>query len=52
MVDTETGKEVKISCAIGDTIIDGKPYSKIVDIAKDYIKKQGGFEEFAKWGLY
>lgn len=48
----ETGKEVKISCAIGDTIIDGKPYSKIVDIAKDYIKKQGGFEKFAKWGLY
>ena len=48
----ETGKEVKISCAIGDTIIDGKPYSKIVDIAKDYIKNQGGFEEFAKWGLY
>lgn len=48
----ETGKEVKISCAIGDEIIDGKPYSKIVEEARSYIKKIGGFEEFAKWGLY
>lgn len=45
-------KEVKISCAIGDTVIDGKKYSEIVDIAKNYIKKQGGFEKFAEWGLY
>ena len=48
----ETGKEVKISCAIGDEIVDGKPYSEIVDIARDYIKKQGGFEKFAEWGLF
>lgn len=48
----ETGKEVKISCAIGDEIIDGKPYSKIVEEARSYIKEIGGFEEFAKWGLY
>lgn len=48
----ETGKEVKISCAIGDDEIDGKPYSEIVEEARSYIKEIGGFEEFAKWGLY
>ena len=30
---------------------EGKPYSEIVNIAKDYIKARGGFEKFAKWGL-
>lgn len=48
----ETGKTVEISCAIGDEIIDGKPYSEIVEEARSYIKEIGGFEEFAKWGLY
>ncbi len=48
----ETGKVVAISCAIGDETIDGKPYSEIVEEAKNYIKEIGGFEEFAKWGLY
>jgi S-adenosylmethionine synthetase len=47
----ETGKPVEISCAIGDTEIDGKPYSEIVRIAKDYIFAIGGFERFAEWGL-
>ncbi len=47
----ETGKEVKICCAIGDDSIDGKPYSEIVDIARRYIKSLGGFEKFAEWGL-
>ena len=37
---------------IGVTKIDGKPYSKIVEIARQYIKEQGGFEKFAEWGLY
>ncbi len=45
-------KIVNISCTIGDEIIDGIPYEKIVNDAKEYIKKIGGFEEFAKWGLY
>ena len=45
-------KEVNISCAIGDEIVDGLPYEEIVNIARDYIKKQGGFEKFAEWGLY
>lgn len=47
----KTGKEVKLCCAIGDTEIDGKPYKEIVEIAKEYIDKLGGFEKFAEWGL-
>lgn len=45
-------KTVNISCAIGDETVDGIPYEKIVKEAKEYIKQMGGFEEFAKWGLY
>ena len=45
-------KEVNISCVIGDEYIDGKPYSEIVDIARDYILSIGGFEKFAEWGLF
>lgn len=48
----KTGKEVKLCCAIGDTEIDGKPYKEIVEIAKEYIDKLGGFEKFAEWGLF
>lgn len=48
----ETGKVVKLSCAIGDEEIDGKKYSEIVEIARDYIQSVGGFEKFAEWGLY
>lgn len=48
----ETGKVVELCCAIGDDTIDGKPYSEIVEIARKYIKEQGGFEKFAEWGLF
>ena len=48
----ETGKPVELCCAIGDEEIDGKPYSEIVEIARDFIQKQGGFEKFAEWGLF
>lgn len=48
----ETGKTVKLCCAIGDEKIDGKPYSEIVEIARDYINELGGFEKLAEWGLY
>lgn len=48
----ETGKEVNLSCAIGDFFVDGRPYSEIVEIARKYIKEVGGFEKFAEWGLY
>lgn len=47
----ETGKPVELCCAIGDSEIDGKPYSEIVRIARDYISSVGGFEKFAEWGL-
>ena len=47
----QTGYPVEWSCAIGDTTIDGKPYSEIVEIARDYINSIGGFEKFAEWGL-
>ena len=48
----ETGKPVELCCAIGDDTIDGKPYSEIVEIARQYIKERGGFEKFAEWGLF
>lgn len=48
----ETGKPVELCCAIGDDTIDGRPYSEIVDIARNYIKELGGFEKFAEWGLF
>lgn len=46
------GKTVQLSCAIGDEIVDGKPYEEIVEIAKEYIKSIGGFEKLAEWGLF
>ena len=46
-----TGKPVEISCAIGDESVDGKPYSEIVETAREFIKEKGGFEKFAEWGL-
>lgn len=48
----ETGKVVELCCAIGDEYIDSKPYSEIVEEAREYIKALGGFEKFAEWGLY
>ena len=48
----ETGQPIELCCAIGDDNIDGKPYSEIVEIARKYINKVGGFEKFAEWGLY
>lgn len=47
----ETGEEVNLLCAIGDKEVDGKPYSEIVEIARNYIDKIGGFEKLAEWGL-
>ena len=47
----KTGEVVSLCCAIGDDTIDGRPYSEIVEIARDYIDYVGGFEKFAEWGL-
>ena len=48
----KTGKTIELSCAIGDEYVDGKPYSEIVDMAREYINSIGGFEKLAEWGLY
>lgn len=47
----ETGKPVEMSCSIGDTEVNGVPYSEIVEAARDFITGLGGFEAFAEWGL-
>lgn len=47
----ETGKVAELNCAIGDSEIDGNPYSEIVETARKYINTLGGFEKFAEWGL-
>ena len=47
----ETGSTIELSCAIGDEVIDGRPYSEIVEIAREFISDLGGFEKFAEWGI-
>ena len=47
----ETRKPVALCCAIGDDTVDGRPYSEIVEFARNYIRNLGGFEKFAEWGL-
>ena len=37
--------------SIGDSEVDGRPYSEIVEIARKFITDIGGFEKFAEWGL-
>ena len=46
-----TGKTVEVCCAIGDTEVGGIPYAEIVEVARGYIRRMGGFERFAEWGL-
>ncbi len=48
----ETNETVQYSCAIGDELVDGVPYEDIVEVAKEYIEKIGGFEKLAEWGLF
>ena len=47
----ETNEIQNLYCAIGDELVDGRPYSEIVEITKNYINNIGGFEKFAEWGL-
>ena len=59
----ETEREIQAECAIGDTDIvftyqDGKEtrqramsYTDVVEMAREYINKLGGFEKLAEWGL-
>lgn len=48
----ELGELVKMSCSIGDEEIDGVPYEQIVKVADKFIRKLGGFEKLAEWGLF
>ena len=56
--------EVEACCAIGDSTVAFKirrneqrtdytvmDYAKVVEMARDYINKLGGFEKLAEWGL-
>ncbi len=47
----ETGVPLEMSCAIGDETVNGIPYENIVERSRKYIRKIGGFEKFAEWGL-
>ena len=47
----ETGNAVELHCAIGDDMVDGRPYAEIVEISRKFISDLGGFERFAEWGL-
>lgn len=48
----EIGQPVELSCAIGDEVIDGIPYSEIIEVARKFINSLGGFEALAAWGLF
>lgn len=48
----EAGAPIMLSCAIGDTDVNGVPYADIVEIARKYIENLGGFESLAEWGLF
>lgn len=54
-------EQVEACCAIGDGAVQFefgngdvmyKPYGEIVEMARDYIEKLGGFEKLAEWGLF
>lgn len=47
----ERRKEIELCCAIGDEEVGGIPYGQIVEVAREYIRRIGGFEKFAEWGL-
>lgn len=48
---------VEALCAIGDSVVsfsNGKvlPYAKVVEMARNYVMRLGGFEKLAEWGLF
>lgn len=47
----ETGAPVELVCSIGDDAVNGIPYERIVETARAFIDRIGGFERFAEWGL-
>ena len=51
MMAQEFHQDILYSCAIGDEKIGMFTYDGVINIARRYIKKIGGFEKFAEWGL-
>ena len=59
LVAQETQEPVELYCAIGDEMVTGTvgglpfevPFEDTVKAAREYIRKIGGFEKFAEWGL-
>lgn len=47
----QSGKPEMMCCSIGDEFVDGVPYSHIVEVAKAFVRRLGGFERLAEWGL-
>ncbi len=51
----DEGKDQEAICSIGDTHVNVNgqkvPFNDIVIIAKEYIRRLGGFESLAEWGL-
>ena len=47
----ESGKPVEVCCAIGDERVGDVLFSEMVEAARNYINRLGGFEKFAEWGL-
>lgn len=51
----ETLREQQAICSIGDKNVNVNghqiPFKDIVEVAKEYIKRLGGFEKLAEWGL-
>ena len=47
----EFHQTIECCCAIGDEKIGIFSYNEIVEKAREYINKIGGFEKFAEWGL-
>lgn len=47
----ELGKPYEFCCSIGDEFLDDTPYTRVVEIAREFVQMRGGFERFAEWGL-
>lgn len=44
------GVPIELSCAIGDEVVDDRPYHEIVEIAEWFVDRIGGFEKLAEYG--
>lgn len=47
----QLGRPYEFCCSIGDEFVGDAPYTRVVEIAREFIEKRGGFEKIAEWGL-